>query len=170
MIYYPEGLPLGLQSGRSYQLEDPLQRTQLSSGRARQRRRFTSVPQYANISWLFNDNQAQLFEAWWRDSLIDGSQWFEYPLRTPLGLDERTSRFTSVYTGPSRVGPNLWSYSAELELRERAVLPVGCGILPDFVLNPEIFDIAMNVKWPLNPWQVYILETDTAINQEWPTP
>lgn len=149
-IYYPSGLPRGLHSGRSYQLASPLLRSELSSGRARQRRKFTNVPQGARIQWLFTDVQGQVFEAWWRDQLIDGANWFECPLDTPLGYMLYTCRFTDVYSGPSRSGPNLWSYSAELELRERAALPVDWGLMPDFLLHPDIFDIAINQNWPLN--------------------
>lgn len=170
MIQYPPGLPLGLHSGRSYQIESPLMRTELSSGRARQRRRFTSVPEYAKITWLFTSLESRLFESWWQGQLMDGSQWFECPLETPLGFDVYTCRFTGPYEGPSRVGPLLWSFSSELELRTRAVLPDDWSLLPDFVLNPEIFDYAMNREWPLNPWQIYADAMDTAINQDWPKP
>ncbi|MNR41072.1 hypothetical protein D3C85_1594170 [compost metagenome] len=53
----------------------------------------------------------------------------------------------------------------------RPLLPPGWAeILPDYILQAEIFDYAMNDEWPLNPWQVYILETDQAINEEWPLP
>lgn len=169
-IYYPQELPRGRHSGRTYQLISPLLRSNLVSGRAMQRRRFTSVPQGANINWLFSDVQGQAFEAWWRDQLVDGAKWFECPLDTPIGYTDYTCRFTDVYSGPDRVGPNLWAYSAELELRERAALPPGWGEFPELIVDQAIFDIALNDKWPLNPWQVYILETDTAINQEWPTP
>lgn len=147
-IFYPEGLPRGLHSGRSYQLVSPLMRTQMQSGRAVQRRRYGFVPEGAKIQWLFSDLQGQAFEAWWRDQLIDGSLWFECPLDTPLGYFNYTARFTDVYTGPSRVGPNLWSYSAELELRERAVLPEGEGNFPDDILYSEIFDLTINREWP----------------------
>lgn len=147
-VYYPKGLPLGLHSGRSYQLVNPMLRTTMESGRARQRRAFTSVPQGANINWLFNDVQGQAFEAWWRDQLIDGAQWFECPLDTPLGYAEYTCRFTDVYSGPDRVGPNLWAYSAELELRNRAVPDAGEGEFPEDILLSEIFDLTINVEWP----------------------
>lgn len=147
-IYYPEGLPRGLHSGRSYQLVSPLQRSELNSGRAMQRRRFTSVPQGARISWMFTNVQGQAFEAWWRDQLLDGSEWFECPLETPLGYQDYTCRFTEVYSGPARVGPNLWSYSAELELRERAVPPVGEGEFPQDILDSEIFDLTINREMP----------------------
>ena len=96
MIKYPDSLPRGLHNGRSYQTVSPLKRSELSSGRARQRRNFTSVPTMASISWIFNSAQAQAFEAWWRDQLIDGSQWFECPLETPLGYQDYTARFTDI--------------------------------------------------------------------------
>jgi len=147
-IQYPENLPLGLHSGRSYQLRSPLQRSELESGRAIQRRRFTSVPQGASIQWLFSDAQGQAFEAWWRDSLTDGSQWFECKLKTPMGLSAHVCRFTAVYSGPNLVGPNLWSYSAELELRFRAVPPTGEGLFPEDILFSEIFDQTINREWP----------------------
>lgn len=147
-IYYPAGLPRGRHSGRSYQLISPLLRSDLVSGRAIQRRRFTSVPQGANINWLFSDVQGQAFEAWWRDQLIDGAQWFECQLDTPMGYADYTCRFTDVYKGPSRAGPNLWAYSAELELRERAVPPVGEGEFPEDILYSELLDLTINREWP----------------------
>lgn len=147
-VYYPSGLPRGLHSGRAYQLVSPLLRSSLVSGRAMQRRRFTSVPQAARISWLFTDVQGQAFEAWWRDQLVDGALWFECPLDTPLGYALYTCRFTDVYSGPSRSGPNLWAYSAELELRERAAPAPGWGEFPEFLLESNILDYAMNREWP----------------------
>lgn len=168
-IYYPSGLPSGRHSGRTYQLVSPLLRSNLVSGRAMQRRRFTSVPQGAKINWLFSDVQGQAFEAWWRDQLTDGAQWFECPLDTPLGYMDYTCRFTDVYSGPDRVGPNLWAYSAELELRNRAVPPVGNGNFPDYILYASIFDIAVNDYWPDHNWQTYMPVGDIAINDEWPS-
>lgn len=147
-VYYPEGLPRGLHSGRRYQLVSPLMRSDLASGRARQRRRFTSVPEAVTVSWFFNDVQGQAFEAWWRDMLVDGSLWFKCPLDHPMGYDLYTCRFTDVYSGPSRVGPNLWSYSGELELRERAAPPVGEGLFPEDIIDSELLDLTVNREWP----------------------
>lgn len=147
-IFYPDGLPRGLYSGRTFQIVNPLQRSELSSGRARQRRRFVSVPEGITVSWLFNDIQGQAFEAWFRDALTDGAAWFSCPVDHPLGYDLYTCRFTTIYKGPVRVGPQLWSYSAQLELQNRAVLPVGFGESPETILESDIFDIAMNIKWP----------------------
>lgn len=167
-ITYPQGLPVGLYSGRSYQLVSPLQRSELRSGRARQRRRFTSVPETVTISWLFNDAQGLAFESWWRDVLIDGSVWFEMPLDHPMGYDLYECRFTDVYEGPVRVGPSLWSYSASLETRERMVLDNGWGEFPEFILGAGIIDFAINQKWPQEPYSLYGNIFDYAINREWP--
>jgi hypothetical protein len=147
-IYYPDGLPRGLHSGRTYQLVSPLMRSELNSGRARQRRRFTDVPESAKVSWLFSDSEAQLFKVWFLHQLVDGVEWFECPLDTPEGYGLYTARFMDVYEGPSRVGPDLWSISATLELQERSILDQDWSILPDFLLHKEIFDYAMNREWP----------------------
>lgn len=147
-IYYPASLPLGLRNGRTYQLVSPLQRSQLASGRAIQRRKFTSVPQGASVQWLFSDAEGQAFEAWWRDALKDGASWFECQLRTPMGLQYHTCRFTGVYSGPSFVGRDLWSYSAELELRFRAAPPVGEGLFPDDIVYSKLLDRTINIEWP----------------------
>lgn len=148
-IFYPEDLPRGLYSGRSYQLVNPLARSELQSGRARQRRRFSNVPEGAQISWLFNSVQSRTFISWWRDALVDGSLWFECPLDHPgQGYQDYTCRFTGTYSGPSRIGPDLWSITAELELKERVSLPAGWGEFPEFILDAGIFDLAMNREWP----------------------
>jgi len=124
----------------------------------------------ANISWIFNSAQAQAFEIWWKVKLIDGSQWFECPLETPLGYQDYTARFTDIYNGPSRAGPLIWSFSAELELRDRPILPDEWADFPDFIISQSIFDLAMNREWPLNPWQAYADAMDSAINEDWPQP
>lgn len=168
-IFYPASLPRGRHSGRSYQLVSPLLRSEMTSGRAMQRRKFTSVPQAASINWFFNDLEGQAFEAWWRDQLRDGAKWFECPLDTPMGYRDYTCRFTGVYSGPTRLGPDLWGYSAELELRDRAVPPVGSGEFPDYILHASIFDIAVNEYWPDHNWQTYMPVGDIAINEQWPS-
>lgn len=166
-VYYPEGLPRGLHSGRRYQLVSPLMRSDLASGRARQRRRFTSVPEAVSVTWFFNDVQSRVFESWWRDALLDGSLWFECPLDHPMGYNLYTCRFNGPYSGPTRVGPELWSYSAELETQERIAMPVGWGEFPDFILNASILDYAMNREWPLHiSYNLVTLGGDQLVTQD----
>lgn len=171
MIKYPEGLPVGLHSGRTYQLVSPLMRSDLASGRARQRRKFTDVPEAASVLWIFTNLQARAFIAWWRDSLVDGSLWFDCPLEHPsLGYGDYACRFTEVYRGPARIGPDLWSISADLELRERAAVPVGWGEFPEYILDASILDYAVNEYWPNHSWQDSKGIFDVAVNEQWPNP
>lgn len=147
-IDYPAGLPAPLRSGYGVNHISPLIRTELETGRARQRRRYTSVPSLASVSWLMSQAQAQLFEAWFKWTLSDGAEWFNARLRTPLGLQDYECRFAEMYSGPDLVGVDRWRFSADLEIRERQVLPYDYTLLPDYVLQQSIIDRALNREWP----------------------
>lgn len=147
-IDYPTGLPLPLRSGYDINHVSPLMRSDLQSGRARQRRRYTSVPSMASVSWNMSQAQAQVFESWFRYELSDGAEWFNAELRTPLGLQSYECRFAEMYAGPQLVGVDHWVFQAMLEIRERQTMPEGFGSLPSFLIYPDIFDRAMNQEWP----------------------
>lgn len=152
MPSFPSQLPLALQAGYALQHQSPFMRTEMQSGRARQRRMFTSVPSVVSVSWIFEtDGEARLFEGWFRDDLgaKDGENWFGMPLQTPLGTYHYDCRFTEMYRGPTLVGGDMWQISASLEIRERPVVEVDYAtILPGYVLLSDIFDLAMNREWP----------------------
>ena len=166
---YPEGLPYPLRENYARTPTNNIRRTPMDSGRARQRIEFPNAPDTIQLTWIFTAPQAMLFTAW--AAQIVGAGWFTMPLLSPLGFNDEEVRFTEVPVGGELTGKFLWRYRVVCESRNRPLLPPGWAeLLPSFVLNPEIFDYAMNDEWPLNPWQVYILETDQAINEEWPTP
>lgn len=148
-IDYPKGLPVPLREEYKLNHVSPFTRATMESGRARQRRRFSSVPTIANVSWIFKgDTQAAAFEAWFRDAINDGADWFNMPLKTPVGMQDYVCRFVDMYTGPDLIGISSWRISAQLEIWERPLMPAGWGLLPEFVLGTSIFDIAMNKVWP----------------------
>lgn len=150
MIYYPEGLPCFEHSGYSMRTVDPQLRSEMESGRQRVRRKFTDTPTYVQCSVLMrNDLQAQLFEAWWEQELVSGTKWFEAPVRTPLGEETRTARFSGIYDGPALVGAGMWRYTFTLELRKRPMLPPPwAGEAPEWLLYAGRFDRLMNDTWP----------------------
>jgi hypothetical protein len=147
-IYFPEDLPCPLLSGNQTNHVQPFLRTGMESGRARQRRTFTSVPSISQYSWIFTSNQAAAFEIWFKEVALDGAAWFNIHRPTPLGDSILVCRFTRMYQGPNSLGKGLWSVTAELEAWERPLLPDGWGLLPDFVIYSSIFDLAMNREWP----------------------
>ncbi|VTM88697.1 Uncharacterised protein [Raoultella ornithinolytica] len=84
-INYPaDYLPCPLKGNFGLKPTSPLKSTQMVTGRRRQRRAYTSVPTQTPVSWIFTDGQAQLFEAWFRDTITDGADWFNMPLLTRL--------------------------------------------------------------------------------------
>ena len=147
-IDWPAGLPCALREGHSTQHGQPFRRTQLDSGRVRQRRRFSSVPSTQRFSWFFSEVQCPAFEAWFRDAISDGAAWFNMESRTPLGKVNLVCRFAEMYSGPDLVGVDSWQVSASLEIWERPLMPPGWGLMPEYLLGADIFDIAMNDRWP----------------------
>ncbi|MHC5351696.1 transposase [Metapseudomonas furukawaii] len=148
MIIYPQQLPLPQIEGYGLETTSPLMRTDMSSGRARQRRRFTSVPTFASCSWRMDHNQAAFFEAWFARTLVDGAEWFQATLQTPRGIEDLECRFADIYSGPSLLQGALWQFTATLELRHRPLIPSPWEQFPEYWFNLNIIDLALNREWP----------------------
>jgi|SRR5690625_896482 len=147
-IDFPRSLPCFLREGYDINHVQPFMRTTMESGRAIQRRKFTSVPSMIKVSLLCTDSQAQAFESWFRDAIHDGADWFNALIKTPMGLQRYVCRFTDMYSGPQLTGRSMWRFGATLEAWDRPLLPPGWGVFPDFVAGQSIIDIAMNREWP----------------------
>lgn len=148
-INYPAYLPWPQREGYELNPISPFRRTTMQDGRARQRRVFSSVPVMVSVNWVFtSDAQAALFEYFFKVNLKDGVEWFNCPLRTPVGAKMYLCRFTEIYSGVAPVGLCGWQASATLEIFERPILPSDQADFPEYLLNADIFDIAMNEKWP----------------------
>jgi len=148
LAVWPEQLPLPEQSGYAIQHVSPLQRTEMVSGRARQRRIYTSVPSMVAVQFFCTELQAMAFEAWFRDAITDGADWFLCTLKTPIGLKKYEARFSGIYEGPVLVAFNNWTFSATIEIREREIMTAGWGLFPQFITNSKIIDGALNREWP----------------------
>lgn len=64
-------------------------------------------------------------------------------------MDGHRARFVDIYEGSILVGESFWRFTVKLELFKRPVLDA-CWIIdaPDYIAMADIFDIAMNQKWP----------------------
>lgn len=143
---YPVGLPLAMRDGYSFTPTNNIVRTDMQSGRARQRVEFENVPDMLKLKWTLTQEQSRLFAVWARN--IVGAGWFTMTILTPLGFDAVEMRFTERVDGPSLIGKFHWVWSATVEIRNMPQLGDDWILLPDFVLHPDIFDIAMNREWP----------------------
>lgn len=120
METYPESLPAPLV-GTEYRPIDPQMRTQMESGRARVRRRFTAVPVNFSSRFIMSDEQAREFEAFYSGTLKDGVNWFLMPILSPYGRKLERVRFVGIYQGPSLLTMptekgRRWAYSADFEI------------------------------------------------------
>ena len=148
LVSWPTQLPMPEQSGYAIQHVSPTQRTTMVSGRARQRRVYTSVPSNVAVQWFLTEQQAQLFEAFFRYSITDGADWFLLPLKTPMFTGNYECRFTGIYEGPVLVAFDKWTFSATIEIKERQTLGAGFAYVPKYVIDSSIIDVAVNQLWP----------------------
>ncbi|WP_413734327.1 hypothetical protein ACL2XP_17880 [Sodalis sp. RH21] len=149
-INYPHDyLPLPVTDGYGFEpVAEQVLRSQLSSGRARQRQIYISVPSQVQVKWMFKKpGQAQLFEAWYKFR-VKGAAWFQMRLLTPLGVDSYQCRFTGMYQGPTLLLPRRWQCTATLELWQRPVIDEELLDFPDIVVNQDILDLSINREWP----------------------
>ena len=148
LAVWPEQLPLPEQSGYAIQHVSPLQRTEMVSGRARQRRIYTSVPSMVAVQWFLTEQQAQLFEAFFRYSITDGADWFLLPLKTPMFTGNYECRFTGIYEGPVLIAYDKWTVSATIEIKERQTIGASWVYAPQYLIDSSIIDVALNDLWP----------------------
>lgn len=146
-IDFPAELPCFLRESYDIQGVNEILRTDMASGRARQRREFENTPVQVTASILLSQQEAQLFEAWYRYEL-KSYQWFNATLRTPAGIHPIVCRFMQRYSGP-QLTANKWRYTFSLELYEQDILPAGWSeYARDFILLSNYIDVAINREWP----------------------
>ena len=150
MVDYPAELPTPEREDYGLSHISPFTRSEMVTGRARQRRTYTSVPSMASVSFIFaTPGEARLFEAWFREVVNDGADWFNCKLLSPVGLESYECRFAEMYQGPMLVGNQSWRVTAILEIKERPLIAKGWATnYPQAIVNSDIIDIAANQEWP----------------------
>lgn len=118
---WPAELPEPLSDGYGLQPDAAFIRTDMDSGPARQRRRFSAQPPTrVPAAWLMSEYQLAVFEGWYESTIAAGADWFTVPSRNGLALQQLEARFATPWQAAFRV-PS-WQVSATLELRTRPVL------------------------------------------------
>ena len=129
-ITWPDRLPLPTFDGYAVQPQDAVARTDMESGAARVRRRYTSIPSRIPVRWRFGPTEFGIFESWFRWMVSDGAQWFSIELLGGMGMVGHEARFIGDNAGsykaqPQRGSPGSgprWIVTALLEIRERPVM------------------------------------------------
>lgn len=93
----------------------PVLRTDMDSGRARQRLRFTQTMWTYSVSMFHTDAEYATFLNWWKTAIHQGADWFTLTLMGPSGVFTANARFVNgVFKYQQRDGG--WSISASIEI------------------------------------------------------
>lgn len=118
MIKYPTGLKYPLLSSTSFKQQSNILRTEMGSGRARQRKLYDSVPTMMAATWRLSRNQANILEGFVKDTLNE-TAWFLMKVLTPRGLITHQVRFTkSPFENYKPLGSGRWEYQAQIEIKK----------------------------------------------------
>lgn len=119
MITWPTELPQpSVDFGNK--VEPSVLRTQMDTGRFRQRQRFTRANRTIGIQWLLNDTEYALVEGLFQHTLHGGADWFTLPLNLGDGQANQTVRFVGGLS--TSYVPHLhWRVTATLEVENGAV-------------------------------------------------
>lgn len=123
MIYFPSELK-PQRVGATYKPVSPTKTTLMQNGRNIVRKVFTQTPVFFDAEFVFDDQQAQIFERFFANDLGNGLEWFTMWVLQPLGVKELVVRFSGAYVGPKVFGmPNAterkWLYTATFEIYTR---------------------------------------------------
>ncbi|WP_085065464.1 hypothetical protein [Pseudoalteromonas sp. TB51] len=118
MINYPSSLPLPRLKDAAYKRQPNILRTEMSTGRARQRRKHLSVPTHMEATWRLRKDEATVFEGFVDDgvNLID---WFLMDILTPRGVVKHQVRFMKdPLENMKPISALVWQYQAQIEMKE----------------------------------------------------
>ena len=119
MAAYPVTLPKPVLIGSSFKPRDKTIRTEMDSGTARVRKRFTTTPTDVDLPLSFDDTEFEAFKAWFDDPLeVDGgTNWFWITFVMDGGGEKTVeARFVGPYKWKPRTG-DLWDVTAKVEIR-----------------------------------------------------
>lgn len=154
MIQWPSVFPYVSRDGYKLERGDNLISSKMQSGLPRVRQQFETVPTMVTASFYATGPQGSAFEAWYQSALNGGSEWFEMPLVEPqAGNPQATAlyrvKFLERYSGPSMFGASLWKYTLKImALPMPDIIGPDYGLFPEYIIDANIFDVAMNRYWP----------------------
>lgn len=91
-------------------------RTDMDSGTARQRRRFTATPHRLTTSWVMTGTQMAAFKSFFETTINFGTDWFTMSLDVGIGNAAYDCRFTAPYQA-TFMGIGNWTVSGQIEIR-----------------------------------------------------
>lgn len=122
LVHWPDNLPLPLLNGHGYTPGNNLIESKVESGHTRTRRKSKSVPDTMPVKFLFNTEEAALFEGWFHHMINDGQDWFLMKIKVPTGLIKHEVKFKPPPKKMTALSATLWRKDAVLWVKNRNVI------------------------------------------------
>lgn len=116
MSTWPADLPSPYVNGYTVAPEKSFIRTEMDSGPARQRQRFTAVPTMVQAGWRFTPEQMVTFREYFKTDINQGTDWFQMELDIGDGRVTYDVRFTEPWQA-GRMPGGVWDVTAKIEVR-----------------------------------------------------
>lgn len=153
-VAYPSHIRTILKAGKSRTQPAAFSLTQPKRGFAYAQAIGTDVPVFWDVSFLFSQEESQVFWLWVQHTLNRGQDEFTLPLRTEFGVVEHVCRFLPDTLLPvQEVGP-LFGYKATIMARALIV--------------PAAYEAAADLIVALPNWSNWASLLDQVITAELP--
>lgn len=116
MAAWPSTLPAPQLAGYHVKRQPANIRTDMETGPARQRRRYTAVPKRINVTWRLTAAQKVTFDSFWVTDLFDGNGWFTVAMAFSNAMTTVNARFVGEPDETALAGFN-WDVAAVLEIQ-----------------------------------------------------
>jgi hypothetical protein len=125
MPAWPSTLPGALTEGYGINPDSAVVRTDMDSGPARVRRRFSRTPTKVPVRFSFTQLEMYVFESWFKLEIASGAAWFTFNLYTGAGFTQVNARFIAGSQGAYKVDGvrgTKFHVSAEFEIDDLPVM------------------------------------------------
>lgn len=116
MPAWPASLPGALTEGYGINPESATISTDMDSGPARVRRRYTRTPVRVPVRFSFTQLEMHIFESWFKLEIASGASWFTFSLFTGAGFTPVNARFVGGKYKTDGVRGTKFLISAEIEV------------------------------------------------------
>lgn len=152
-IFYPSVLPVPEVQGYGFTPQNNKVRTQFESGPARVRRIHRSPTTNFTVGNKLTREQLAIFEYWWVNEALDGSQWFQTSLVNGVGLSTVDARAVEEYQVQA-LASEVFQLTWELEVRSKPLMNgndyavAAQGGADAFALLSDELDVIVNEEIP----------------------
>lgn len=152
-IFYPSVLPVPEVQGYGFTPQNNKVRTQFESGPARVRRIHRNPTTNFTVGNKLTREQLAIFEYWWVNEALDGSQWFETTLVNGVGLSTVDARAVDEYQVQA-LASEVFQLTWELEVRSKPLMNgndyavAAQGGADAFALFSDELDVIVNEEIP----------------------